>query len=128
MFARIALIQGRSGDKEGALKSLKIALNSADSLTDIGSRVDALVRVATAQADAGNADKASEILQRALELSNTAENEPFRDIVFPKIAVAYGKIGNLVKAIKLTEQIHENWARAITVGKIAAAIDGPARQ
>ncbi|WP_448590879.1 hypothetical protein [Thermoflexus hugenholtzii] len=99
-----------------------LALKAAEGIDEAWSRAEALRKIAVAMAEAGQGERAKEVLNQALKAAEGIDEAWSRAEALKEIAVAMARAGELEQALKAAEGIDEAWSRAWALRAIAVAM------
>ena len=120
-FARIAVLQARSGDIASAQSAFRSAILMIRKISDISGKVRALRNVAVAQAESGDLDGARNTfdaaVKTAVSLGDSKKSADFNDIIsrperLSAIAGERARIGDIVGALSTATLIEANVLKA----------------
>ena len=117
----IAILQAKSADETAAKQTFSDSIRIARGLSGSYERKDKLIDIAFAQAEAGNLDKAVNIIM-------TIEPRSSRDYVLHNLLSSQKIIANIVRLEWVIERIDKVDVRAATMGVVAAAYAGSGKQ
>jgi len=97
---------------------MKEALTTAQGISDEGSKVDALVSIATQLAKQGNPE-ASSMMKEALTTAQGISNDRFKSSALESIATQLAQQGNLEAALATAHGISREWEKSSALASIA---------
>jgi tetratricopeptide (TPR) repeat protein len=95
------------GEKEAAIERFNLALKAAESIGDSQPRIDAMLRIAKAQAAGGDRVTAGGILQQVLKYSSGIQDAQTREWAIRAVATLQANLGDVAGALRTVDRIQD---------------------